>query len=357
MLSKNSNQDDNFKKGTLLKTGEAKEKIKDLISVLESEESPGLFLWGPPGIGKSAIIRQIADELELEFIDLRLSLLDPIDLRGLPLIDQANNQAKWLPPDFLPSPTSKPGILFLDELNAAVPMVQASAYQLILNKRIGNYKLPKGWMIIAAGNREIDRAITYSMPTPLANRFIHLDLECDIDDWKEWAYNSGVSEIVIGFLSYKPDYLFQFNPTQETRTFPTPRSWDFVSKIIQNKDCIPAMFYYISGLVGQSIATEFISFYKLFEQIPKMELILNGLSLEVPKNLSVLYLLITGLVSEYKRTLNKTYQKNLLKYLNVLPVEFSVLLAKDLVKVDSTITLNKDFVAWTSKNKEILIDV
>lgn len=336
--------------------GEAKEYIKILVDVLKNSDTPGLFLWGPPGIGKSAIVKEIAEELEINFIDVRLSLLDPIDLRGLPIIDYKNSQAKWLPPDFLPEAEAKPGILFLDELNSAPPVVQASAYQLILDRRIGNYTLPKDWVIIAAGNRETDRSVTYTMPSALSNRFLHLDLECDLEDWKTWAYNNGIHETIISFLSYKPHLLFNFDPEREIRTFATPRSWCFLSKILYENRAYDFLHYLASGLIGQAIATEFVTFFRLYEQIPKLDPIFEGEAFQVPKNLSVLYLLVGGIIAKYKKDPLKKYQKAIVKILDVLPVEFGVLLARDMVKVDATISFNKEFSDWTSANKEVFMN-
>lgn len=337
---------------TILNVGEAKRKVESLLTVLSKPHSPGLFLWGPPGIGKSAIIKAIAEENKLEFRDLRLSLLDPVDLRGIPTIDRENEQAKWLPPDFLPHPKDAPGVLFLDELNAAPPIVQASAYQLILDKKLGNYTLPPNWVIIAAGNREDDRSVTFTMPSALANRFLHIDLKCDINDWKEWAYHASIHESVIGFLSYKPQYLFDFKPEKEQRAFATPRTWEFLSQIVRDAKSAKDVFFFAPGLVGYSISLEFLAFYKLYDQIPKMEPILEGKERNIPQNLSVMYLLVGGLLSRYKADPKKDFQTNLITYMQDIPVEFGVLIARDLVKIDPTVMLNTDFVNWTSRNKE-----
>ena len=158
------------------------------ISSLVEQKVP-TFLWGAPGIGKSSIVKQIADETGVGFIDLRLALMDPTDLKGIPFYDKDSHTALWAPPAFLPREGS--GILFLDELNSAAPSVQASAYQLILDRKVGEYELPDGWAIVAAGNRESDRGVTYRMPSPLANRFVHFEMEVDVNDWRLWAYKSG----------------------------------------------------------------------------------------------------------------------------------------------------------------------
>ena len=146
-------------------------RLHNVLTSLMQQRWPA-FIWGPPGIGKSSIVRDIAEKASLPVIDLRASLLDPTDLRGIPSI--SNGLATWCPPAFLPRPNQAPGLLFLDEINAAPPLVQASLYQLVLDRRIGEYELPPGWWIVAAGNRQQDRAVTFRMSSALVNRFIHL---------------------------------------------------------------------------------------------------------------------------------------------------------------------------------------
>jgi len=186
-------------------------EIRQALERLVEARLPA-FVWGPPGIGKSSIVAQIAEAKGLEFLDLRLALLDPTDLKGIPFFDPENRQGVWAPPSFLPDDPGSRGILFLDEINSAPPAVQASAYQLVLDRRVGEYELPEGWSIVAAGNRENDRGVVYRMPPPLANRFVHLEMEAVLEDWKAWAYRSGVSPELIAYLSYDPGRLFAFDP-------------------------------------------------------------------------------------------------------------------------------------------------
>ena len=150
-----------------------------------------IFLWGPPGIGKSDIIKQLGDELDAHVIDVRLSLWEPTDIKGIPYFDSNTSKMVWAPPSELPdaemASQHKTIILFLDEMNSAAPSVQAAAYQLVLNRRVGTYHLPDNVVLVAAGNRESDKGVTYRMPAPLANRFLHLELKHNFDDWQEWA--------------------------------------------------------------------------------------------------------------------------------------------------------------------------
>src|SRR6266481_4177725 len=181
--------------------------VANALAVLIKHKQ-AVFLWGSPGVGKSAVIRQLATSLNLTLQDVRALLLDPVDLRGLPFLG-SDGRSKWATPEFLPQDGE--GILFLDELNAAPAMVQASCYQLVLDRKLGEYTLPDGWAIIAAGNRDSDRAVTTRMPTPLRNRFTHLNFEVDMQEWSEWAIRAGVRPEVIAFLRFRPELLSQFS--------------------------------------------------------------------------------------------------------------------------------------------------
>ena len=165
-----------------------------------------VYLWGPPGVGKSSLVRQAAERLGLGLVDVRATLLDPVDLRGLPRLD--GDRAAWLPPAFLPR--AGDGVLFLDELAQAAPLVQAACLQLTLDRKVGEYDLPAGWTVVAASNRSEDRAGTHRLISPLLNRFVHLDLDVSADDWQQWAVPAGVAPEVRGFLRYRPALLYQF---------------------------------------------------------------------------------------------------------------------------------------------------
>src|SRR4051812_30960268 len=186
------------------------------------------YLWGPPGCGKSSIVRQAAAVMGLDLVDVRATLLDPVDLRGLPRLD--GDTAVWLPPAFLPR--GGPGLLFLDELAQAAPLVQAACLQLTLDRKIGEYELPAGWSVVAASNRQEDRAGTHRLISPLLNRFVHLDLDVSNEEWQQWAVANTVAPAVRSFLQYRPGLLFQFDPAANPRSFPTPRSWQFVSDVL-----------------------------------------------------------------------------------------------------------------------------
>ena len=184
-------------------------QVQASLTHLVSRRRPA-FIWGPPGAGKSDIVRTVADTMGLELRDVRLNLMDPVDLKGFPTISEVEfgtgknkvkeRQMSFVAPDFLPRDPKSKGVLFLDEMNSAPQSVQAAAYQLILNRRIGEYELPEGWAVLAAGNRAGDRAVVHGMPSALANRFVHIDFEVDVDDWYYWASANGVSDVTRAFI-------------------------------------------------------------------------------------------------------------------------------------------------------------
>ena len=196
-----------------------------------------LFIWGAPGVGKSSVVHQAADALSFSLIDIRATLLDPVDLRGLPSV--AKGKTTWCPPDFLP--TKGKGVLFLDELAQAAPAVQVALLQLTLDRRLGEYELPDGWSVVAASNRAEDRAGMHRLVSPLLNRFVHLDLDADAEAWQDWAAGAGVAPEVRAFLRFRPALLFQFDPAANPRAFATPRSWSYASDVMAAAPPGPAL--------------------------------------------------------------------------------------------------------------------
>ena len=326
---------------------------KSLISMIDSKIP--VFVWGNPGVGKSSIIKQIANDKNMEFIDLRLSLLDPTDLRGIPFFDSANKSAIWAKPEFLPNSNSQAfGILFLDEINSAPPSIQAAAYQLILDRKIGEYTLPMNYAIVAAGNYENDRGVTYRMPTPLANRFVHLDFELDFEEWKSWAYESKIDTRIISFLSYKPQNLFTFDAKAKEKSFATPRSWSFVNDILNSNLQIEFLKDVISGAVGKDSSDEFMNFCKVIDKLPNIQEILEAINTEVPTNNSVLYALCTGIVYALKENSSIEKVTNILNYSLNLPNEFSVMLIRDLQKEGVEIESSVSWKSWVNANKFLI---
>jgi len=270
-----------------------------------------VFLWGAPGIGKSDIIKQLGDEQKRNVIDVRLSLWEPTDIKGIPFYNPDLGTMSWAPPLEFPSDPNDTSILFLDELNSAAPATQAAAYQLILNRRVGTYRLPKGVSIVAAGNRETDKGVTYRMPAPLANRFLHLELRTDYDDWLIWATDNRVHEQVVGYVSFAKSDLYDFDPKSSSRAFATPRTWSFVSELLCDDDLDDATLTdLVSGAIGEGLAVKFMAHRKVAKQMPDPVDVLAGRVTKLNiKEISAMYSLTTSLCYELQE-LDKKKVKN-----------------------------------------------
>ena len=270
-----------------------------------------VFLWGPPGIGKSEVIAGIADSLGGAFIDLRLAQMEPTDLRGIPYFNKDLGKMDWAPPIDLPDEEFASQypvvVLFLDEMNSAAPSIQASAYQLILNRRIGKYKLPDNVVVVAAGNRESDKGVTYRMPAPLANRFVHLEMRVDHASWEQWAVLNKVHKDVVGYIGFAKQDLYDFDPRSSSRSFATPRSWTFVSELLEDEDTGDSeLTDLIAGAVGEGGAVKFMAHRKVAGQLPKPEDILAGKVKELKvKEISAMYSLTIAMCYELNDSLTK----------------------------------------------------
>ena len=261
-----------------------------------------VFLWGPPGIGKSDIVKQIGEDADREVIDVRLALWEPTDIKGIPYYNADQGKMVWAPPAELPTDPESTALIFLDELNSAPPAVQAAAYQLILNRRVGTYKLPKGVDIVAAGNREGDRGVTYRMPAPLANRFVHLEMKVDFDDFQDWATLNKVHPDVVGYVGFAKQDLYDFDPKSPSKSFATPRSWVFVSDLLEDDDTDnDTLATLVAGAVGDGLANKFMAHRKIAGKLPKAEDILDGKVKDLQiKEVSAMYSLTVSLCYELK---------------------------------------------------------
>ncbi len=275
-----------------------------------------LFLWGPPGIGKSDIIHQLGEEMGAHVIDIRLSLWEPTDIKGIPYFDSNSGTMVWGAPSELPDEALASQfpyvILFLDEMNSAAPSVQAAAYQLILNRRVGQYKLPDNVLIVAAGNREADKGVTYRMPAPLANRFVHLEMRVDFDDWSMWATNNRVHKDVVGYVTFAKKDLYDFDPKSSSRAFATPRSWSFVSELLEDDDTgEDTLLDLVSGAIGEGLAIKFMAHRKVSSKLPKPEDILSGKvkKLDSKIEISAMYSLTVSMCYELKDATEKQDKK------------------------------------------------
>ncbi|HWH57977.1 MAG TPA: MoxR family ATPase [Terriglobales bacterium] len=319
--------------------------ISSALRTLVAARQP-VFVWGGPGIGKSAVVRQLAASLEVPLQDVRALLLDPVDLRGLPYLG-SDGRSKWATPDFLPQDGS--GILFLDELNAAPAMIQASCYQLVLDRKLGEYTLPNEWAIVAAGNRDSDRAITTRMPTPLRNRFVHLEFEVDAQEWSEWAIQAGIRAEVIAFLRFRPEVLSLFD--RDANAFPSPRSWEFVSRMLDSTPDRSIEHELFAGAVGTGAATEFSAFLRMFRELPNIDaILLNPLLEPVPENAAAQYAVASALA----RCASDLNFDRICLYLERMPTEFRVLCVRDASLREPGIRHTPSYTKWAIENHHIL---
>jgi len=270
-----------------------------------------VFIWGPPGIGKSQVVRDMTAELGGLMIDLRMSQLDPTDIRGIPFYNKELGKMDWAPPIDLPDQELADQypfiVLFLDEMNAAAPAVQAAGYQLILDRRVGKYVLPDNVVIVAAGNRESDKGVTYRMPSPLANRLLHLEMAPDFQTWQTWAVLNGVHKDVVGYLSFAKNDLYDFDSRAASRAFATPRSWNFVSDILGDTTAdTDTQFALIAGAIGDGLAVKFSAHRKTAGKMPNPTDILSGkVKTLAVKEISAMYSLTISLCYELKDAFDK----------------------------------------------------
>ena len=303
------------------------------------KDLPSVMLWGPPGVGKSQAVRQIGDRIQRAtgrkvcVTDVRLLLFNPIDLRGIPTANEDKTLAVWLKPKIFHMDEGQDvvNILFLDEISAAPPSVQAAAYQITLDRTIGEHRLPDNCIVIAAGNRTTDKSVTYKMPKALANRLLHIQVEGSFVAWKLWAVQAGIHPMVLGFLSFRRDYLMKFNPATEELAFATPRSWEMVSKLLTTAgEDVNKLYSLIAGLVGVGMAMEFRSWCKVFKDLPRMEDIFDGLAPAPPKEVDGIYALCAAMTA-YARDNRDDLEAiaNSIVYADKLPLDFATMLMKD----------------------------
>lgn len=309
------------------------------------------FMKGAVGVGKSQVIKQLADELKIELRDVRLSQMDPTDIKGFPSPDAAKGVMRWLPADFLP--TKGKGILFLDELPSAPQAVQAASYQLVLDRAVGSYRLPPGWAVCAAGNRDIDRAIVNRMPSALANRLVHIDFEVDVEDWVDYAVDSGLSAELIAFIRFRTNLLHSFDATQNPSAFPTPRSWFTVDKLMKAKLAEADEYELTKGTVGDGAAAELRAFLKVVKDLPSVdEIKLTPDSTKVPDSPATLYALTTALSMN---TATPSAFSRFMLYVQRMPVEFQVVYVRDCLKRVNAVKMDPAFTAWSLKHQDVVL--
>ena len=329
---------------------------------------PSVMLWGPPGIGKSQGVRQLGAAIEtgtnkqVHITDVRLLLFNPIDLRGIPTANADKTLAIWLKPQIF---QMDPGddivnILFLDEISAAPQSVQAAAYQITLDRVVGEHKLPENCIVIAAGNRTTDKSVAFKMPKALANRLLHIEVEGSFASWKQWAIQSGIHPKVTGFLSFRQAHLMCFDAASNDLAFATPRSWEMVSNILNYvDDDIDKMFPLIAGLIGTGMAVEFRTWAKVCNDLPSIPDIFDGKPAKMPKGTDAMYALcasMTAYARDHKDEMRRI--ENSIIYGNQMPPDFSVILMKDYMYIEDDYRTKllqiPEFAKWLSTKGKLL---
>lgn len=331
-------------------------RIEQLVCCLRDaiNDNVAAMIHGSPGCGKSDIVHQVSASLGRTVLDFRLSQVDSVDLRGVPSV--IDGRTHWNIPDEFPREDAPPSILFLDEINSAPQSVQAAAYQLVLDRKLGQYRLPANCVPVAAGNRMTDRAIVNQMPTPLRNRFIHFDLESSIDDWCAWAITHGISEQTISFLRFRPTMLDNFSDTnastkiKDMDAFCTPRSWATADKFVNSSNRLQMM----GAAVGLGAAAEFEGFLRVYDSLQDLDKLLKKPeTYKNPSEPATLYAMATGLASRIAN--NTPALPNFFKVMAQMPVEFATLAVKDAESRNPATTNSKDFVVWARANSAAII--
>ena len=334
---------------------------REFASTSAGHHTP-VMIWGPPGVGKSQIIAQVGKRHDVPVIDIRLSQMEPSDLRGIPF--REGERVEWAVPAMLPDAErhGPEGILFLDEITSAPPSVSAAAYQLILDRRLGEYEVPEGWAIFAAGNRQGDRGVTYTMPSPLANRFAHFEFEINLDDWVAWAYQNGIDDRVIAFLRFRPDLLFEFDPAHNPVAFPSPRSWECAHRALQKFDAQHELLLgSLQACVGEAAGVELYAFVQNLDKMPDLDAITRGEEVPVPDEIDLQYAVASALVGRAIKASGSDdavqVQGNILNYASRFPQrEMGVMMVSDMHRaIGEDLFAIPEFSQWANAVADLML--
>ncbi len=304
----------------------------ELASIL-----PPVMLWGPPGVGKSSLIRQICARRGIGFLDIRLAQREPVDLRGLPVPETDKNQVRWLLASEWPRDTESKGIILFDELTAADRTLQVAAYEFILDRRLGDsYTVPNGWLICAAGNRAEDRAVSMTLSSALANRFAHLELQPDARQWAAWATAKGLEPDVIAFIRFRESCFFNMSGDLQ-RGWPSPRGWERVAVLCAHQGALDASTFslLVNGIVGEAAGHEFSAFRRTSKTLPDIDkLLLGETEFAMPESADRCYAITTGLSNGVFRGPESERSSRLTNFLRIglaMTSDFAAMAMNDLI--------------------------
>jgi hypothetical protein len=327
--------------------------VPQVISTIEysMQASVPLMIWGGPGTAKSASVKTVAHKQSIGLIDVRASQTDPVDWRGVPSVE--SGYTRWNPPSFLPREGR--GILFLDELSAAPPAVQVALYQLLLDRALGEYRLPDGWHVIGAGNRAEDRAVATRMSSAMANRLVHVTMSVDVDVWLNWYWDNPLSDLVetVGFfISFRRELLHAFDPSSKDLAFPTPRSWEMVAKLQAAGLDASIESEVISGTVGTGAAAEYLAFCRIYRSLPSLDgILLDPDGSLVPEEPSARAATVAGL----SRKAAPSNIGAILKYCGRMSREMEFMAMHLCRRTDPEIEQTRDVAKWMAKNNSFLM--
>lgn len=305
---------------------------------------PSVMLWGPPGAGKSDAVREFGRVLsvktgkDVRVTDVRLLLSNPIDLRGIPVANPERTLAVWLKPKIFDMDTGDGviNILFLDELSACSPTMQAAAYQITLDRIIGEHKLPENCIVIAAGNRVTDKSVSFKMPKALANRLCHIEIGANFDSWIKWAKKNGIHYKIIDFVTSRRDFFMKFDPDRDDLAFPTPRTWELASKVLgAYEGDVNKAYTLMAGCLGASTAMEFLTWCNVYKEIPSLDAIFDGRNPSLPKKPNVMFALVSSMIAyanEHRNEMNRI--GNAIEYSEQFSPDFSVTFVRELMNFD-----------------------
>lgn len=330
---------------------------KELVRYYIDKKIP-VYVVGPPGVGKSEMMAQIAKEKGIGFIDVRLAQLDPVDLRGLPTVTMTEVDGKkyaettWARPDFWPveERDGSEGIILFDELGDCGKAMQSAAYQIILDGRAGPHIIPKGWYRAGAGNDQKHRAGAQPMSSALANRFAHIELDADLECFREHANKIGVSPLILGFLKFRPNLLHQM-PEGALRAFPTPRAWVKASLVCDAPRDIRLKL--VAGCVGEGAAGEFEAFMRSIDLPELDEVCANPKKCRMPEAPAHKYAMSAMLA----QGATKANFDKIMQYIQRSDFgrDFEICTVLDASKRDATLTETKAFTEFANRNQDLTL--
>jgi hypothetical protein len=339
-------------------------KISDAISMIVLGIKAKLvpMMKGSPAIGKSGIVHQVAKDFNLMVIDLRLSQCDPTDLMGFPRV--TGNRAGYAPMETFPiegdtlpiNPETKQPyagwLLFLDEFTSASKAVQAAAYKIVLDRMVGIHHLHKNVAIVCAGNLESDNAIVEPMSTALQSRLMHMQLVIDYKEWLNWASANEIDFRITSYINFKPGVLYTFKPDHTDDTYASPRTWEFVSRVlkiasIDDKIITPIL----AGLISEGVAREFLTYCKIFQDLPTIPAIIDAPeAIRIPQEPSILFAL-TGAIGH---NADETNVAQLMKFVGRMPIEFQVVCLREMVRRNKKLVNSPAVQKWVTTSAATL---